>query len=276
LKSDVVKAIFGDDGGEKLLDFICGCIIPHEQSFCFYLQKGVRHFETTTNSGHEGTNHAIKSGPSRVLPQHAIDKSAKIQLDMDCNKFKNLYRQHLAIALLGRTTWITSHTVNDITLPAEFMLKFAIRECENYASWRISNDKWLVVRSVEREVHSLVPRFHRVYTITLHAFEDHGCLTCDCNYFECNGMVCQHLVHVKTYYAAKSVITHHDISVRWWKAYLYFAMKNVHDCSSTEREIKRELDSIRGNECKGPTFTEKLYDHTVSSFCRVYLWTEFQ
>ena len=125
LKSDVVKSIFGDDGGEKLLDFIRGCIIPHEQSFCFYLRKGVRHFETATNSGHEGTNHAIKSGPSRVLPQHAIDKSAKIQVDMDCNKF-DLYHRYLATALLGKATWSSSLTVNDITLPAEFMLKFAL------------------------------------------------------------------------------------------------------------------------------------------------------
>jgi hypothetical protein len=132
LKSDVAKAIFGDDGGEKLLDFICCCIIPHKKSFCFYLQKGVRHFETTTNSGHEGTNHAIKSGPSRELLQHAIDKSAKIQLDTDCNKF-DLYRRHLATALLGRATWTSSLTVNNITLPAELMLKFANRECENYA-----------------------------------------------------------------------------------------------------------------------------------------------
>jgi hypothetical protein len=75
-------AIFGDDGGEKLLDFICCCIIPHEQSFCFYLQKGVGHFETTTNSIHEGTNHAIISGPSCVLPHYAIDELAKIQLGL--------------------------------------------------------------------------------------------------------------------------------------------------------------------------------------------------
>jgi hypothetical protein len=64
----VVKDIFGDDGGEKLLDFSCGCIIPHEQHFCFYLRRGVRHFEASSNSCHEGTNHAIKSGPSCVLP----------------------------------------------------------------------------------------------------------------------------------------------------------------------------------------------------------------
>lgn len=265
----MVNAIFGDDGGEKLLDFIRRCIIPHEQSFCFYLRKGVRHFEITTNSGHEGTNHAIKSGPSRVLPQHAIDKSAKIQLDMDRNKF-DLYRRHLASALLGKATWSSSLTVNDITLPAEFMLKFAVRECENYASWRITNDKWLVVRSVEREVHSLVPRFHRVYTITLQSFDNRACLMCDCYYFECNGMVCQHLVHVKRYYAAKRDITHHDISVHWWKAYLYFAMRNVQDCSLAEREIKRELETIRGNECKGPIFTEKLDVHSLPPFLRVY------
>jgi hypothetical protein len=92
LKSNVVKGLFGDDSGEKLLDFICGCIIPHKQVFVSICEKGVRHsFETTTNSGNEGTNHAIKSGPSRVLPMHAIDKSAKIQFDMDCNKF-DLYR----------------------------------------------------------------------------------------------------------------------------------------------------------------------------------------
>ncbi len=187
LKSDVVKAIFGDDGGEKLLDFIRGCIIPHKHSFCSYLQKGVRHFETTTNSGHEGTNHATKSGPSRALPQHAIDKSVKIQSDTDYNKF-DLYRRHLATALLGRATWSISLTVNDITLPAELMLKFAICERKNYASWRIRNNMWLVVRSVEQEVHSLIPRFHRVYTITFHAFQDCSCLTCDCNYFEYNGM----------------------------------------------------------------------------------------
>jgi hypothetical protein len=137
----VVKAIFGDDGGEKLLEFIHGYIIPHKQTFCFYSQKGVRHFETTPNSGHEGTNYAVKSGPFLVHPQHAIDKSAKIQLDTYCNKFELLYRQHLSTALLGRATWSTSLTVNDTTLPEQFMLKFTIHEWETYAFRRISNGK---------------------------------------------------------------------------------------------------------------------------------------
>jgi hypothetical protein len=275
LKSDVVNAIFGDDGGEKLLHFIRGCVIPHEQSFCFYLRKGVRHFETTTNSGHEGTNNALKSGPTRVLPQHAIDKSTKIQVDKDLTKF-DLYRRHVSATMFGTATWSSSLTVNDITLPAEFMLKFAVEECDNYASWRKNPDTWLVVRSVERDLRSLIPRFRRVYTVSLHPFDSViSYLTCDCKYFECNGMVCQHMAHVKKFYGKHADITHHDVSVRWWKSYLYFATKAVADCSSTERKIKRDLEHRRRNDCKGPNFTEKDHDDNVlSPFNRIYRYGE--
>jgi hypothetical protein len=152
LKSDVVKAVFGDEDGDKLIDFfIRGFIIPHEQSFCFYLRKDVRHFETTSNSGHEGTNHAIKSGPSRVLPQYGIDKSAKIQADKDYTKF-DLYHRQWASTFVAKATWSTLSTVNHLTLPEEFMLNSALIQRESYASWRVANNKWLVVRSVEREV----------------------------------------------------------------------------------------------------------------------------
>ena len=100
LKSDSMKAIFREDGGDKILHFIRNHLIPQEQSYCFYLRKGVRHVKTITNSGHEDTNNAIKAGPSCVLPQHGIDKSVKIQVDTDSNKI-NLYQQHMAGALFG-------------------------------------------------------------------------------------------------------------------------------------------------------------------------------
>jgi hypothetical protein len=87
-------------------------------------------------------------------------------------------------------------------------------------------------------------------------------------------MVCQHLVHVKKYYGKHADITHHDLSVRWSKAYLYFTTKAVSDCSSTERKIKRDLEHRRGNDCKGPNYTEKDHDHNVSHFNRVYRYGE--
>jgi hypothetical protein len=270
LKSDTIKATFGEDGGEKILHFLRNYIIPQEQSYCFYLRKGVRHFETATNSGHEGTNNAIKAGPTCVLPQHGIDKSVKIQVDTDSNRF-DLYQRYMASALYGRATWSNSPTVNDITLPAEFMLKSAIDQCERYASWRTSPYQWLVVRSVDRNVHSLIPRFHRVYTVTSHEVDNNSlCLMCDCKHFECNGMVCAHMVHVKKYYASNPNISHHDVSVRWWKSYIYFAMKKESDCSATEKDIKQKLQSIRRNDCKGPNFIPKNDDHSFSPFHRVY------
>ena len=269
LKSDTIKAIFGEDGGDKILHFIRNYVIPQEQSYCFYLRRGVRHFETSTNSGHEGTNNAIKAGPSCVLPQHSIDKSVKIQVDTDSNKF-DLYQRYMASALFGRATWSNSPTVNDVTLPAEFMLKFALEQCESYASWRASPFKWLVVRSVDRDVHSLIPCFHRVYTVTSQDFDDRVCLMCDCNYFECNGVVCPHMMHVKMYYASNPNISHHHISVRWWKSYIYFSMKKESDCSPTEKEIKQKLESIRQNDCKGPNYIPKNDDHAFSPFHRVY------
>ena len=87
LKSDTIKSIFGEDGGEKILHFIRNYLIPQEQSYCFFWRKAVRHFEMTTNSGHEGTNNAIKSGPSCVRPQHGLDKSVKVQVDHDSHNF---------------------------------------------------------------------------------------------------------------------------------------------------------------------------------------------
>jgi hypothetical protein len=93
----------------------------------------------------------------------------------------------------------------------------------------------------------------------------------DCNYFECNGVVCPHMMmHVKKYCASNPSISHHGISVHWWKSYIFFSMKKESDCSPTEKEIKQELESIFQNDCKGPNYIPKNDDNTFSPFHRVY------
>ena len=130
LKSDTIKAVFGEDSGDKILHFIRNYLIPQEYSYCLYLRKGVRHFETSRS---------ILCASTAWL-----DKSiCQIQVDTDSNKF-DLYQQGMASALFGRAMWSTnSPTVNDVTLSAEFMLKFAVNECKSYAAWRASPYKWL-------------------------------------------------------------------------------------------------------------------------------------
>ena len=181
----------------------------------------------------------------------------------------------MASALFGRATWSNSPTVNNVTLPAEFMLKFSIDESEKYASWRTSPYKWLVVRSVDHDVKSaLILSLHRVYTVITQDFDNSVWLMCDYNFFECNdGMVCPHMVHVKKFYASNPIISHHNISVRWWKSYIYFSMKNESDCSSTEKEIWKKLQALCQNDCKGPNFIAKDDDHT---FFRSIVFTSLE
>jgi hypothetical protein len=93
---------------------------------------------------------------------------------------------------------------------------------------------------------------------------------CNCNYCECNGAVCPHMMHVKKYYASNPSISHHNISVCWWKLYIYFSMKKESDCSPTEKEIKQKLESIFQNDCKGPNYIPNNDDHTFSPFHCVY------
>ena len=79
-------------------------------------------------------------------------------------------------------------------------------------------------------------------------------------------MVCPHMVHVKKFYTSNPIISYHDISVRWWKSYIYFSMKNESDCSPTEKKIRKKLQSLRQNDCKGPNFIAKDDDHAFSPF----------
>jgi hypothetical protein len=78
------------------------------------------------------------------------------------------------------------------------------------------------------------------------------------------------MVHVKKNYASNPKISHHDISVRWWKAYIYFSKKKESDCSPTEKDIRQKLESLHQNDCKGPNFIMKNDDHTFSPFHCVY------
>jgi hypothetical protein len=64
-----------------VLHFICNYLILQEQCYCFYLRKGVRHYKTSANSGHEGTNNAIKAGPS------CITRCDLVPLSFDVTEF---------------------------------------------------------------------------------------------------------------------------------------------------------------------------------------------
>jgi len=63
---------------DQIGTFIREHIEPHEAFYCFHKRRHVRHFDTYTNSAHEGTNNGVKSAAAPILPQHSLDRSASI------------------------------------------------------------------------------------------------------------------------------------------------------------------------------------------------------
>jgi hypothetical protein len=78
---------------------------------------------------------------------------------------------------------------------------------------------------------------------------------CSCNHFERTGLPCVHQACVATYchqFASNSPsvfkgFTHHDISVRWWSSYMYFAYK-----SSTPPEMVHKFHALAVKDIMGP------------------------
>jgi hypothetical protein len=107
LKSDTInKATFGEDSGDKILHVIRNYLIPQEQSYCFYLRKGVIHCEMTTTSGQE-----VQIMLSKLVLPVCFHSMVLTNLS---NTF-NLYQPHMANALFGRARWSYSPTINDVT-----------------------------------------------------------------------------------------------------------------------------------------------------------------
>jgi hypothetical protein len=69
---------FGEVVSEGITEFVRDNVEPHESNFCFHKRRHIRHFDTYTNCGHEGTNNGLKSSAAPVLPQHSLDRCASI------------------------------------------------------------------------------------------------------------------------------------------------------------------------------------------------------
>jgi hypothetical protein len=77
---------------------------------------------------------------------------------------------------------------------------------------------------------SPIPIFSRIWSVTV---DQTGTTLCSCKHFERIGLPCVHLACVATlchetpgfysHCSKFSGFTHHDIVVRWWSSYMYYA-----------------------------------------------------
>jgi hypothetical protein len=79
IKSQV--SIIEQKGVDMMLSFVRSSFETQEEFLCFHYRFGVRHFDSYSNSGHEGTNNGLKYNAAPVLPQHDLHTSGAILTD---------------------------------------------------------------------------------------------------------------------------------------------------------------------------------------------------
>ena len=105
---------------------------------------------------------------------------------------------------------------------------------------------------------SPIPLFSRIRTVTV---DYKGTMFCTCKHFERIGLPCVHQACVASFCHKNQMtdtqntdshhffagFTHHDISVRWWSQYMYYAYR-----STTPPVIVQQFHTLAMNPIKGP------------------------
>ena len=101
------------------------------------------------------------------------------------------------------------------------MLKSAMLASRIFQSLRTSTQTWLVILLAEHSPSkSIITKMKHVRTATL--FDNK--LTCSCSEMIVYGLPCRHVLYVASTIPNWKRPTHHDVSVRWWKAYYNYGI----------------------------------------------------
>jgi hypothetical protein len=279
LDSGPVKNVIGEIGVGSVKDFARRNVFPHEQRYCFYLRKHVRSYDVYTNTIHEGTNNSIKTGEHAVLPQHVVDKSAKIMADRDATKYAENQKM-TARHVHSRVLWTESQTADKLTVTGDSLRAEQDSQVDMYSSMQVGPRKFLVLRSVHygsrrNNTCSLFPRFQRIHVVVI---QDDGTLLCDCNYFESMGIPCRHCGHVCKYHNMRpgfEGFTYLDTSVVWWRSYQHYAHKPFSELfTEYEHQLQATLRKLFVDDIKGPRVDTLNMRATVHFPCNYMVGSE--
>jgi MULE transposase domain len=222
--------LFNEVNADRIRTFIRENVEPLEAFFCFYRRRTLRHFDTYTNSGHEGTNNGLKAAAAPVLPQHSLDRSAAI-INQNATIKASSNSILSATAVRSQPLWSKLPTSHQLTHKGEGLVTHQWKLRDGYLSQRVDESSWCVVAKRTRyytenaESPQLIPRFSRVRKVFI---TDDRILLCSCKHFERIGIPCRHQMHVLSAISKDYAgITHHDVAVTWWKGFVKYAFNDV-------------------------------------------------
>lgn len=259
IKSEAVSSVLEWVYAKQILVFLRNHVFPHEQHYarCYFLH--VRALDAWTNTPHEGTNRAAKHCEQRVLPTMSQAESTKTLCRQDAARTKGKRRQ-VSNAFHNTQLHSSTETVEYLQKEAEDMLKNQTEGAESYVSIRISDNVWLVLFAVLRNIQgAVIPVFERVRIVRVDP--ETGVMTCTCGHTDQYGVPDRHMAHVAIHYGTEfKSFTHHDVDLRHHTSYCRFvATKTANELSPEEQDIRTELISARNLEFgipRAPTMRE--------------------
>lgn len=214
----------GSPNVEEVQDFFRDHVEPHESFFAFHLRRFLLHFDTNSNSAHEGTNNGMKKHCAPVLPQHTLAKATQV-ISFQSNLKSAQISMELTQKEHSRKLWSNLPTANylcdvgEALVGEEWKMRFQYESVG--PSEDANEDYWLVlldeVATAETGVRGtgegVVPRFRRVRRVT--RCRQVGTLTCSCGLFQRVGIPCRHVMNIccKVLGDQYEGITHHDVLV---------------------------------------------------------------
>ena len=237
-----------EHGADRIRTFIRENVEPLETFFCFYSRRNVHHFDTYTNSAHEGTNNGLKTSAAPVLPQHLLDTSAAI-LNHNAHIKATSTSIRTATSVSSKVLWSKLSTSQKLTQKGEGLVTEQWKMRNDYVSQRVEEKLWLVAgKNQEKNLATgIIPCFSRVQEVSI---VDGEYLLCSCMHFERIGIPCRHQMHVLSSISGEYMgITHHDVSVTWWKEFTKYAFTDDTCC----QKVASLYQKLLFNDTRGPS-----------------------
>jgi hypothetical protein len=250
LQSQPVLAVLGDRVAQQIMHLLRNHVEPHQDLFAFCKHKNYLNFDTNSNCAHEGTNKGLKYATASVLPTHTLHKSTKILTDNA--KMKSVDKQMLGSRKSrGTKTWGKSPAANFVTDVGESLLsqQVAMSLPELYGWFQPQVNVWLLGLISPKECNGVIPRFRRIWIVTLHPLT--GCLSCSCQYFTRVGLPCRHVLFVCRMVLGEEYCgpTHLEVSCFWWKDAVVYGLSTA----PKHMQSRKLFQQLRLNDTQGPS-----------------------
>jgi hypothetical protein len=243
-----VQQILGQPNVEQLLTLVRERIEPHEDHFCYYLQKTIRGYTQKANSGQEGTNHGMKDCAAPVLLTQSFDHASVVLTQQGRTRQHGLGIE-AAREATGRKNWSALPTSKKLNRKGELLVSAQWKERDHYICVRVVPSVFYVKRRDDRlpESKGPLPMFHRVRKVKII-----DGLICSCCHFEQNGIVCCHCMAVLIFVDPdyKGVLPS-DICVAWWADFELIAYRTK-GLTAEQLEYANTLEILRENDVTGP------------------------